>query len=55
MRFQIAHATTNMITRFDILFFLYRIIKYPKISIVIIIVSKYGTGSDREIPVLNAG
>ncbi len=55
IRFQIAHAMTNMTTRFDILLFLYSAIRYPSINTVINIVSKYGTGSDREIPVLKAG
>lgn len=55
IKFQIAHANTNITTRFDILFFEYNIISKIIIPIVNNIVINCGIGSDRDIPVLNAG
>lgn len=55
IKFHIAHATTNIIVRFDILFFLYVQIKIMIIAIVSIIVNICGIGNDRDIHVLNAG
>jgi len=52
IKFQIAHAIKNIITRFDILFFLYIKIKSVMIAMVSIIVISCGIGKDREIQVL---